>query len=392
MIQISLELLSPLVVAENRDENLMISSDYISGSTLRGALAAIFLKSKLKGDTKTFEDFFLNDKVYYGNCYPGLENSQVIPNTARTCKSFKGFLDTNQSSTFPRHGVFDCLIRNYAYLQSLNLNTATNYADPGLFDCVDCDSPIEKISGFYSQNSNGYFQPVLSKAIITRTALDEQTQTAKTGALFSIEVIQPQQSLNFHGTITTYDDNIEKSLCVFLNNKEFSIGGERTYGYGKVKIIKINCIPKTQNLTQRFDAFNAAINKIINSNGDYFFVLTLNADVIIVDKFFRYLSQLNHEVLKTYYPSNEVNFELVESYFSTRYIQGWSNVHRLPKENELAIEKGGVFLFKVDKNIDKQKLIDYLTQIEINGIGERKSEGFGEVVVCHSFHLEVKPI
>jgi CRISPR-associated protein Csx10 len=44
-----------------------------------------------------------------------------------------------------------------------------------------------------------------------------------------------------------------------------------------------------------------------------------------------------------------------------------------------------VYLFSVDK--EKEKIwIDKLQELEIKGVGERTSEGFGQVQICNEFH------
>ena len=59
---------------------------------------------------------------------------------------------------------------------------------------------------------------------------------------------------------------------------------------------------------------------------------------------------------------------------------------RLMKDIELVTNRGGVYLFSVDKG--REKLwIDKLKELELKGVGERTSEGFGQVQVCNEFHL-----
>ena len=133
------------------------------------------------------------------------------------------------------------------------------------------------------------------------------------------------------------------------------------------------------------------MKEFLSDSRETYFALTLNSDAILVDRFLRFVSPLNENILYDYFPE-DLTFELVDSYCSTRIVQGWSNIHKLPKENDLALIKGSTFLYKIERGTDKQRLINYFTHIETNGIGERKAEGFGEVIVCHPFHLEVNPI
>jgi CRISPR-associated protein Csx10 len=75
-------------------------------------------------------------------------------------------------------------------------------------------------------------------------------------------------------------------------------------------------------------------------------------------------------------------------------VTGWNIALKLPKEDEVAISKGSVFLFvtKPGETISEPEvkpLSDLLEQIEKSGIGERRNEGFGKVRICDEFHWEV---
>lgn len=395
MIHLVLKLESPLIISENRSDNILESVDYIPGSVLRGALANAFLKSDYKDNADLFREFFLNEKVRFGNCYLGTENVTVLPATARSCKSFGGFVNPEADPYDPKHGVYDGLILYHAYQERLRYDSEIMSHLKYLDECEQCGAPTEQFTGVFAKagREERYIKFENQRFVVTRTALDEYTLTAKEGSLFSIEVIlppKPEKAEYFYGKIFVSDFSLESDLKKFIDTAYFSIGGERTYGYGRVKMIETAIIPQQNDIEYRLDNFNSILKKFLPGEESLHFVLTFNSDTILVDRFLRYVSPLNENILRDYYPTS-LNFTLVEAHCSTRLVQGWSNIHKLPKENELAIVKGAVFLFKIDREIQKQKLINYLTKIELNGIGERKAEGFGEVIVCHPFHMEVEP-
>ena len=401
MIHITLALKSPFIIAENRIDNLLRSTDYISGSVIRGALAHEYLKSKHKDNKELFHKFFLSGQVRFGNCYLGSERTSIVPATARSCKNFSGFKEKKMDKEAPKHGVLDSLIRFYAYQDKLRKNEVDNSCLNFLEECEYCGSPTEHFTGFFGeieQKGVKYESHEPKKMVITRTAIDENTMTAKEGTLFSNELIIPpdqDKGLAFHGNIFV-TEGLEDELVNFLSdNTSFSIGGERTYGYGQTEIEGIDIINKSvfpdTDLKSRLSSFNEKVKQFLPEEESLYFVLTLNADAIVIDSFMRFVSCLDDAILRQYFPT-ELSFKMVESYCSTRIIKGWSNVHKLPKDNDLAIVKGSTFLFKTDKEIDEEELVTYLENIEQTGIGERKIEGFGEVIICHPFHLEVNPI
>jgi hypothetical protein len=68
-------------------------------------------------------------------------------------------------------------------------------------------------------------------------------------------------------------------------------------------------------------------------------------------------------------------------------VGGWQTAHRLPKERDMAITAGSVFLFSVSRSVDEGKLKKALKRWEDEGIGWRRSEGFGQVLICDPWHL-----
>ncbi len=55
--------------------------------------------------------------------------------------------------------------------------------------------------------------------------------------------------------------------------------------------------------------------------------------------------------------------------------------------NEYAIEAGSTFLFACSRELD-DTLMQALYSLEEEGIGRRRSEGFGRICISDPFHLE----
>ena len=129
-----------------------------------------------------------------------------------------------------------------------------------------------------------------------------------------------------------------------------------------------------------------------------FFALTLHSPVILTDEFLRYRSRIDAEVLcelfgivydKQNEPTNAYNLKNVYSNFSNRRITGWQELWGTPRTNEYAIDTGSVFLFQCDKS-KSEKVLDTLFNLEEQGIGNRRAEGFGRICVSDPFHLRSK--
>ena len=59
------------------------------------------------------------------------------------------------------------------------------------------------------------------------------------------------------------------------------------------------------------------------------------------------------------------------------------------KDVELVTNRGGVYLFSVTGDRFNEWL-EALQLLEIRGVGDRISEGFGQVQVCNNFHLVLR--
>ena len=60
---------------------------------------------------------------------------------------------------------------------------------------------------------------------------------------------------------------------------------------------------------------------------------------------------------------------------------------------ELVTNRGGVYLFSVEVNENGDRFAEWLEALrllETSGVGDRTSEGFGQVQVCNDFHLVLR--
>ena len=65
-------------------------------------------------------------------------------------------------------------------------------------------------------------------------------------------------------------------------------------------------------------------------------------------------------------------------------IGGWNTRWERPKPTMLAANSGSVYVFRTQAS--REALLDALAQLEREGIGERRAEGYGSVYCCDEFH------
>jgi CRISPR-associated protein Csx10 len=118
------------------------------------------------------------------------------------------------------------------------------------------------------------------------------------------------------------------------------------------------------------------------------FSITLYSDVIVMDKFMRYKYTIDEDSLMEEFGLKDI--KLVCAFKNIKEVLGWNAAWGLPKERELAIEKGSVFFFSYEGN-NVDGLLRSLKDVDIKGIGLRREEGFGKVYICDSFHISNLP-
>jgi CRISPR-associated protein Csx10 len=266
-----------------------------------------------------------------------------------------------------------------------------------LQQCPTCKAPLVTFEGFYNIGGTGKRKKIeATKRLITRTAIDDHTQTAREGILYSMATIEEDQE--FYGIIDADSDSVvinDKELkyedtTILKEGENLWVGQGKTRGLGNIEIKKIEELEKIfppefvpGNLENRFNEFQRTISPL-NING---FSITLYSDAVIMDKFMRYKSCIDEACLKEEF--NMDNVKCICAFNAVREILGWNAAWGRPKEKELAIEKGSVFFFKF--NAEQENPLETLKQIEEKGIGLRREEGFGRVYICDPFHIKNVP-
>ena len=75
----------------------------------------------------------------------------------------------------------------------------------------------------------------------------------------------------------------------------------------------------------------------------------------------------------------DLKFNTRRSFINISKLEGYNIINSTRKVDELIFSKGSVFTYNID---DYSKILNKLTEIEKNGLGLRKNEGFGRVKIC----------
>lgn len=397
----------PLSFRAGRETPNAETLPYVPGNALLGGLASSHTLLKPQ-DSGEFNSFFMTDDSSFGNLYPAsfarpqsgelqgnIDPVYPLPATARSCKRFGGFkFDVDDPIDEPHHGVYDALI--LWALFSLSGQRRPEILE-SLKEC-HCTESLDRLDGFYRRNA--FDAEKMGKAKVklglrTRTGINRASGTVQQGILYSRQILQATE---FWGTLTVEDSQAEsfKEFVEEANSKRLlRVGNNRTRGFGR---IILNLEPEsqtdtTQDITARLQSFGDELNRqakkwniALPPEYQFYLPLTLTSDAIIFDRLLRHRRSIDPEYLESI---GIWGAKPIYQNSGLRRVMGWNDLWRLPKPDDLAITMGSVFLFGVTAPLNDE-LLRVLLNIQNNGLGARRREGFGRLVVASPFHWEVK--
>lgn len=430
-LQLELTALSPLAIRSDHAPGGAATAQIIPGSTLAGCLANVhrLLFSKR---IREFEELFLKEQVYYPHLYPAnfgdaaLQEATLpvyaVPMTAQTCKKRSGFLFPKDEKD-DRHGVRDSLLdwAIFSLLTKKNEGNNNNYKEFELaalkilhkhHECKKCSQLMAPFGGHYRRSSLHSFtnknvqvkhmQAELDTYLQTRTGISREWGIVEEGILYSREVIK--DGMRFWGTIKlpeelepAFSQLLEEATMPNASTRQHSsllrIGTGRTRGLGAVKIVNRG---EEQHELDIFQERLGGLNEIlINRAKDaniqdikpFYFAMTLHSPMILHDKFLRYRGVVDAQTMAKAINLPIEDVDLVHHTARLERITGWQELWGTPRFKEYAIATGSVFLFGLSHKPD-DTLWHRLFALEEDGMGERRADGFGRVMLSDPFHLQ----
>jgi CRISPR-associated protein Csx10 len=377
-------LLAPLAIQRTRQNNAPGALPYLPGSSLRGAVAAKYLREGGSPADDEFRTLFIENPVFFPNLLPTDHDekniSQVLPLTSVSCKRYPSFTSENG------HGVRDTLTK-----KMLERNTPVNYYE---LVCIKCDNDLKGLTGFWNGNvaAPRIFQPTMF--FQRHTGIDRTTGTIAHEIFFITQAIA-----DFQKTLTGDYERQVLSGGMFMNDRQIAVleplfktplfaGQDRTRGMGELQVAvePFNIEPSD------IDTWDRKFKDIIKHNAGgnldpsllsgLYFSLKLESHAILVDEFLR--------------PTTEIKIPLpyveqVLKVSGSQLIRGWNDAWELAKPDDMGIIMGSVYLFRYTGK-KREDLWQYLNNLAIDGIGLRRVEGFGRVLICDPLHTQEEAI
>lgn len=387
---------SPLLFSVHKPGGIFQESlPYVPGAVIRGALAKLWLASTGNNnhahltpvpDCQFCGAFVAATGAIFTNAYPvqtQTETPFVLPATAVACKHHE-------------NPLFDTLIERLCW---------ERLAPPGLIydpSCPICAERTESRSGIYVQHAQHWRARRVEQRLLTRVAINRRRNVAEDGMLYSPFVIDEVNSVDLdnetaphHRAPTQFRGQVRRlssDLAATLEQINH-IGGASSRSLGHVTVTATDSKPISPTVTERLQQFSDCLqttwgefSRLPGSNMgsqpvDLYFSFTLQSDAILVNPHGLPSMVYTAEMLQQ---QTGLSTALIASYASYGYAGGWNAAWGLPKPTELMTRLGSTYLYHTQA--PEAAVIQALTQLEDEGIGQRRSEGHGQVRAVHEFH------
>ncbi len=341
------------------DPNSDVSYPYIPGSMIRGVLIGRYLNHLKKHhglqetddilDSQRFPNvtrlFFDDEKTRYLNVYPA---------------------DNNRKRTLP-------VPRSWYKDKGVEFSEKTD-EDVYDFSKIPIDEREENLSpkllkeDFCTVEDNDVLLYRVKRRINIHNQRDRKKGrgTEANGAIFCYDAIDAKQT--FHGVVLCDSEQDVDTIKYLLKPEDIWLGGSQSAGYGHT-IIEL--VPNDSD----WDEVGIDPQKRIERNKDL--TITLLSDTIVRNDCGQVVAdpEILCQLLSAYL-NVELQFQEAGIYASSTIVGGFNRKWGLPLPQTPALAAGSVFIFKkVDLDLARIKTL------EEQGIGERKVDGFGRLVI-----------
>lgn len=378
-VPLQIEALAPLAFPERKPGvQFNASLPYIPGAAIYGALGA-WLYQQGQFDEQRLRALRCH------NAYPALEGDHWVRPLPATAMQPKGIDDDHAR-------LYDSLYARVCW--EMQEPAALIYAP------TDAEGrPWEAVGAkFYSLNGTSRYRSVQQR-VLTRVAINRHRGTAEEGRLYSplaISEVTNQAPTRFCGSLVAPTASCTELIAALQNITH--LGGRQTSGLGAVKIAiaEEGAVPcedwesiqrRVVSMTKRFQQ-QAQLYTTLGGTpwlpvDETIFTLNLLSDTILLEQGWLPTQQCSPHLLKAV---TGIEADLLRAFTTTRTVGGWQVTWQRHKPTDLAVAMGGLFVFQARHPL-QQGDYERLAELQQHGIGERRSEGFGQIRVCDEFHL-----
>lgn len=357
---LELRALQPLRLGVIKDRtNVLESKDYLDGSAVRGAVAAVL---HYDGEAEVLEQVMGGARpAWFGNGYAGGADALPAPLTLRKAKARGPLQDDAVHLCTVAMGVED-------------YHRVPDYRGA---------------RGTYRRTNDGAWIPVqLQRRVVSRAARNLIDGKAAAGQLYSTEIVEPwlrgatESALRFFVPVRGSAEQLR--WIVRAAAEGLSVGGARTRGFGAMELAAVHTKTSLDPLAERHRRWvehlasrgearrgEASRRKAVpaaESTG-----VLLATGPLALDA-----RRLTHAL-------DELDLELVHGASRRAAQGGWNRKLALPRGVVRTFVPGSTF---VVRRRDGGSALDALATLERDGLGPGRPDGWGHLVACHPIHLD----
>lgn len=199
------------------------------------------------------------------------------------------------------------------------------------------------------------------------TRADRLRGRSTEGELFSFEALSAGQV--FAGQILGEQQELEKLKAFFGNRFQASLGRSRSAQYGQVEM-ELGAIETAGTAAQAWNDLSGEKEVVIQLTSPAILRNELGFPDASVETFRKYLAEaLGSE-----------QFDIEQCFARTETVENYVAVWKLKRPADHALTAGSTFLLSFSEPIGT-KLVERLKQLLERGIGERRKEGFGRLML-----------
>jgi CRISPR-associated protein Csx10 len=263
---------------------------------------------------------------------------------------------------------------------------------------------------FYTLRGGKFETRTVTQRTLTRVSINRRRSTAEDQRLYSllaINEVTDNRPTQFRGSLVVPNNalaQVKDALGAITH-----IGGRQTTGLGAIAIRRENGQPEiSETIQQRVRALaerfrqQVTLYKALGGSGwtiadETIFTVNLLSDTILLEHGWIPTNELSGAMLEDLTRRNDksgsivypgIKARLLRAFTTTSVVGGWNVSWQRPKPTNVAINMGGVFVFQAERTLEQEDY-DALQRLQLDGIGERRQEGYGQVRICDEFHLIV---
>ena len=396
-IKVILELLEDVTIGSAGERgNYTPTLDYIPSSTVFGMLRKNLCC--IKKDTEDLSDYLDDGAITITDFYPipsndidykKIKNIIPVPFSLRKIKDADKYVKKENENNI---SLINKDIPHWIYKDNLakivkNLATQSTLIPTKKGEDKTSDKSFK--GGYIIEETNNNIERSAIHSpktrVIMRNRIDEQSQTTKDAALFTQEQIKKNSF--FMGTIHFKSANDKKQ---FITDFSDYLNGNYSFHIGRGgKAIKVKYVFEEEDNIFNIDSIiehSKSIKNFYNNKSDNsYFTITLLSDAVLYDEELNQLDDITNDIIAELFTIGKNDISIVNKVSFSDTIQGFSGTAGLRKFSDKIIKKGSSYLFEYKGNIED--IVDKLIEIEKKGIGFKKNEGFGQILINHPIHL-----